>query len=491
MECARLVEEADQSLSDNERAAHEAWQLYRELSSEFASENARLNGAANLGASIESIYTRVTEISGPPLRDGYHFAQTLANDYGRPFGEGVNAIAGASAAAVMGPVAFYARGEYQKAPSVAPFSQTQLEAIQTVDFLPQNLPGFSLNTGSYSRLRLLEASASLKLNTVQISFGNQSLFLGPSESGSFLFSDNAAPIPMLKIDSTTPYQIPLLSKLLGPARTEFFLGRLSGQQWIDSPPVLYGPYPGDQPFIHGEKVSFKPTQNFEIGMGITAIFGGSGVPVTFSEFFRSYYSHKANLAQNPGKRFSSADFTWRVPKLRNWLTVYGNALAVDEVSPLGSSRASVSPGIYLPQIPKIPKLDLRLEYIQLPHHQQFSPGFVYTDRRYTSGYTNDGFLLGSWIGRAAQGGQAWATYRFSPRNNLQFSYRAQRVYRPFLEGGSLNDFSVQWNQSLRNGLEIAALLQYENWRFPLLAPDRRSNLTSSIQFTYRPHWSRR
>jgi Capsule assembly protein Wzi/PAP2 superfamily len=491
MECARLLQEAGERLTLDQSASDQVSRIYQALTSEFAPENARLDGARNLGASLDSIYNRVMDISGTPLRDGYHFAQTIVNDYGRPFGEGVNAISGASASAVVGPFAFYARGEYQQAPSVFPYNTTQLQAIETVDFLPQGLPGFSINTGSYCRFQLLEGAVSVNLDNIQVSFGKQSAWLGPGQSGSLLFSDNAAPMEMVKIDATTPYEIPLLSKLLGPARTEFFLGRLSGQQWIDSPPTLYGPYPNDQPFIHADKISFKPTANFEFGLGITAIFGGSGLPVTFNEFFKSYYSHKANLAQNPGKRFSSADFSYRVPGLRNWLTVYGDSLVVDEVSPIGSTRASVNPGILLPQFPGLPKLNIRGEYIRLSNTQEFSPGFVYTDRRYTSGYTNGGYLLGSWIGRAGKGGEAWATYQFSARNSLQFGYRAQRVYQRFLEGGSLNDFSVKFDGNLGRHLEVNAMMQYENWRFPLLETNRERNFTSSIQLTYSPVWGKR
>ena len=34
---------------------------------------------------IESIYTQLLQISGPPLRDSYHFGQTIVNNYGRPY----------------------------------------------------------------------------------------------------------------------------------------------------------------------------------------------------------------------------------------------------------------------------------------------------------------------------------------------------------------------------------------------------------------------
>jgi membrane-associated phospholipid phosphatase len=487
MECARMLEETQQEIGDEGDRSGDGPRIYGELAKEFSAESDHLNGMANLGASLDSVYARATNISGPPLRDGYHFGQTIVNDFGRPFGEGTSFITGASAHAVAGPFAFYVRGEYQESPSVTPFTTVQLQAIAGADLLPSSMPGFSINTGSFSRFQFLEGSISLNLKNIQFSFGRQTAWLGPSEAGPFLYSNNAPPITMFKMDTTTPFEFPLLSKLFGPARAEFFVGRLSGHEWINSPPTLYGPYPGDQPFIHGNKISFKPTQNLEFGADFTAVFGGAGVPVTFGEFFRTYYSH-TRLANNPGKRFSAFDFTYRIPGLRNWLTFYTDSLVVDEYSPISSSRPSLNPGIYMPQVPKASKLALRAEGLRESLTKEFQPGFVYIDGRYLSGYTNNGYLLGNWIGRAGRGGEVWATYSFSPRNNLQFSYRGQRVSHRFLEGGSTNDFSVTWEQTFRNQVSLAALFQYENWRFPLLRPDRQTNLTSSVQLTYWPNW---
>ncbi len=487
MACAQMLEEAEQRIGDEDEQGAAGARIYSELAKEFAEENSRLNGAANMGARLDSVYARATNISGPPLRDGYHFGQTIVNDYGRPYGEGASSIAGTSGWATAGPLAIYVRGEYQRAPSVAPFTASQLSAMATADLLPAGTP-FSVNTSSVNRFQLLEGTISVNLKNIQFSFGKQTAWLGPSETGPFLFSDNAAAITMFKMDSVAPFDFPLLSKFLGPARVEFFLGRLSGQEWVNSPPHLYGRYPGDQPFIHGNKISFKPTDNLEFGAGFTAIFAGAGVPFTFHEFFRTYYSHTQQLANNPGKRFSAFDFNYRIPGLRNWLTFYMDSMVVDEYSPISSNRASVNPGLYMPRVPGIPKLQLRAEGIREPLTQEFHPGFVYIDGRYLSGYTNNGDLLGNWIGRAGWGGQGWATYSFSSQSFLQFSYRAQRVAHEFLEGGSLNDFSLKWNQAVGAQITLSAMAHYENWRFPLLAAGRQTNFTTSVQLTYRPRF---
>jgi hypothetical protein len=499
MECARMLEEAGDRLSNSD-SPDQAAGIYHELSQEFVEESARLNGARNVGATVESVYTRVMNISRPPLRDGYHFGQTIINDYGRPFGEGVNLVTGTSGRAVAGPFSFYVRGEYQQAPSVGPVSPSALQAMAGADFLsdfgPNFMPsGFSANTGSYNRFRLLEGSISLNLHNVEFSFGKQNAWLGPGEAGPLLFSDNAEPITMLRIDSISPFHFPLVSNLLGPARTEFFIGQLSGLQWVFQPPTLYGPNNvNPQPFVHGDKISFKPTPNLEFGMGIVAMFGGPGLPFTIHNFLRTYYSHRANLANNPGKRFSAFDFSYRVPRLRKWLTAYLDSLVVDEVSPIGSSRPSLNPGLYMPQVPKIPKLEIRAEGLKTAHPGAGGccvPGNTYFDSRYISGFTNNGDLIANWIGRAGWGGQAWATYNFSPRTMVQFGYRSQHVDRQFVGGGGLSDFTLKTNVTLRHDMTLSGMLQYEHWNFPVLAPTGQSNFTASLQVTYWPRWSLR
>lgn len=495
MACARLLQDAEDKFPDNGIDEGEPGRIYAALATEFKTEISRLGGAENIGARVESVYTRTMGISGTPLRDGYHFGQTIINDYGRPYWSGVNNVTGVTADAEAGPVAVYFRGEYQYSPAMPSESTQTLAATAAADQTPPLANG----AAEANQFALLDSMASVNINNVQVSFGKQSAWLGPGESGSLLMSNNSAPFPMVKIDDVVPHKIPGLSRILGPFRTEYFVGQLSGQHWeFCSAPTcqsfpgyanVVGPNISPQPFIHGEKISFQPTPNFEFGMGITAMFGGPGLPVTFGNFFRTYYVHSPNASNNPGKRISSADFTYRVPGLRNWLTFYMDSLVVDEISPIGSTRASVNPGIYLPQLPKFPKLQLRAEGINESRAGEFAPGFVYYDlRRYRSGYTNDGNLLGSWVGRAGRGGQGWLTYSFSPRNDVQLGYRLQDVANDFIGGGRLVDYSAKGNFTPFPELTCSGLLQYEQWRFPVLSPGGQSNVTASLQITYYPKW---
>jgi len=494
MQCARLLDDATGTPSDNGIAESKAGSLYRALLQEFTPEIERLNGASNVSARVESVYTRAMGISGTPLRDGFHFGQTLINDYGRPYWTGFNNITGVTADAELGPMAFSVQGEYQHAPAMPTSSPQVLDAIAAADANPPLANG----TSEANQFNLLNSMASVNINNVQISVGVQSVWLGPGESGSLLMSDNAAPFPMVRIDDVMPHEIPGLSRVLGPFRTEFFIGQLSGQHWERCVVPSCQSYPGHsgvvgpnispQPFIHGEKISFQPTPNFEFGMGITAMFGGPGLPVTFGTFFDSYYVHTPNLAKNPGKRVSAADFTYRIPGLRNWLTLYLDSMVWDEISPIGSTRANVNPGIYMPQVPKIPKMEFRAEGINESRNHVLRGTIYYDGDRFRSGYTNDGTLMASWIGREGRGAQGWLTYSFSPRNKLQLGYRLQTVSPAFIGGGRLADYSVGSEFMIRHNISLSGLLQEEQWRFPVLAPTGQSDFTASLQLTLYPNW---
>jgi hypothetical protein len=495
MACAHLLEDAGEKFPDNGTEAGGAGRAYAALTREFKTEISRLDGGPNIGAAVESVYTRAMGISGTPLRDGYHFGQTLTNDYGRPYWAGLSTITGFTGDMEAGPVAFYFRGEYQHSPAMPSESPQTLAATAAADLTPALANG----TAAANQFAVLDRMASVNVNNLQISFGIQSLWLGPGESGALLMSNNAAPFPMLKLDDVRPHEFPGLSRLLGPFRTEFFAGQLSGQHWeycaasacqsYAGYPNVVGPNIAPQPFIHGEKISFQPTPNFEFGMGITAMFGGPGLPVTFGNFFRTYYLHSPNAASNPGKRISAADLTYRLPGLRNWLTFYMDALVVDEISPVGSDRASINPGIYLPQIPRIPKIELRAEGLHESTTSEFVPGFVYYDeRRYRNGYTNAGNLLGSPVGRAGRGGEGWLTYWLSARNRLQLGYRLQMVSPAFIGAGRLADYSVRSEFMLGPSVSISGFLQYEQWKFPVLSTSGQSDVTASLQCTFYPRW---
>src|SRR5271165_6159694 len=69
------------------RDSTEAHRIYVALAAEFANDLGRLSGAGTSEVRVDSIYTRYLGIAGTPLDDGYHFGQTLIDDFGRLYGD--------------------------------------------------------------------------------------------------------------------------------------------------------------------------------------------------------------------------------------------------------------------------------------------------------------------------------------------------------------------------------------------------------------------
>ena len=495
-ECARLIGDATEKVQDGNAQSSEASKLVEALQREFRSE---LDGVGNDGSGsfrLESVYSRTEYISGMPLTDGFHFAQTQFDDFGRPFGEGWSTVNGFSAYGARGRWVAYVRGEVQTAPAQPALSLAAREAIQKVDLLPASLLPPAIGQPSVSQANLLDAYVGLVLSSWQFTFGRQSLWWGPGDGAPLDFSDNAQPLDMFRVNRVMPLKLPSILGWLGPIRGEFFLGQLTGQQFLQSPSGLVGQFGvplNPQPLIHGQKVSFRPTRNFEFGFFRTTIYGGPGYPYTWHNFLRSLLSTgntNGGAPDKPGKRTSGLDFSYRLPGLRNWLTFYGDGLAWDQFSPIAyPDRSAWRAGLYLSQFPRFHQLDLRVEgvFTDNPLGGHICCGFWYRNDTWRSGYTNEGNIMGSWIGRAGQGAQAWTNYWFNARDRLQFNFRHQKISQQYLPGGgSLTDAGIRGDYWLRSNLSFSASVQYERWLIPVIQPNESRNVTASVEILFQP-----
>src|SRR6266478_6274242 len=237
-ECARLLGEAGEKIDGEGAGGAEAEKIYRLLETEFHDEVEGPNGRGNLRGRVESLYSRVTGISGKPLTDGYHFGQTIINDYGRPYQEGFNSVDGFSGWMTSGRLVGYVRGEYQRSPSAPALSETARQTIATVDAIPAIPPATPF--ASVNRLRLLDAYFGLNFENWQVTFGKQSLWWGPGDGGPMMFSDNVEPINMFRISRISPFRLPSILKFLGPIRMEFFVGQLEGHHFVDTASGITG-----------------------------------------------------------------------------------------------------------------------------------------------------------------------------------------------------------------------------------------------------------
>ncbi len=478
-ECLVLVKEAEDIASRHSTKVakgamvDEAQTLIASLKLEFADQ---IRERAQ--ARIESIYTRILGISGQPLRDSYHFGQTIVNDYGRPYEEGTNALAGFSAFGTLGRFSGYFRGEYQEADGRGPYDPAVQGLVAGLDGVPPR-PGAITSTSKFDPIEMYVGA---QLGNFNITFGKQSLWWGPGENSAFHFSNNAEPMYMLRIAQQTPFVLPGPFRFLGHIRTQFLVGKLSGHAY---PP---------RPFINAQKVTFQLTENLELGFTRSSIFGGVGHPLTAKSILRSFFSTASTggtsfgSPNDPGDRRSGFDFLWRVPGLRRFVSIYSDSLADDEPNPLDSPRRSAwAPGIYFTQLPRLRRMDLRFEtYSTRLYRQDEGGSFFYWNDQYRDAYTNNSYLLGSWVGRDARAYEVSSTYWWSAQNKITVSYGQTKTGSMFLPGGGTQtDLSVSGQWQLRRDVTASPLVQFERYFIPALGGPKK-DLSIGLQITFNP-----
>lgn len=525
----RMMEEAAARIEDardySDPTTDEAQQVYEAIEHELRPDTEGPCGTFKGNARLESVYSIFRGVSGTPLHDSFHLGQTIINDYGRPFENGFNNYSGASGYASAGRFVLYARGEFQGAPSAAGYSTALAQTLSNVDIIPFIDP----NTGqpyhqatiplgpisTTTQFRVLEAYVSAQILNHVFSFGKQDDWLGPGLGGGFAYSNNAENIYSFRINRIEPLHIPWLSYITGPFRYEFMIGGLHGHTYVPNPSYP-GPgqpnviNPGD-PWIHLEKVSFRPTENLEFGFQRSAIWGGEGHgPITLHTFLKSFFSLASpppdeKLGRDdPGARFGAFDFSWRLPFMRHWLTLYTDGEVHDDVSPIDAPRrASWRPGLYLSHVPGVPKLDVRAEAVWTdpPVSTSFGGHFMYWENIQKQGYTNAGQILGDWIGREAKGGQGWITYHLSGNEWIQAGVRNGKAAKDFIpgsttpnpstgalpEGGTtINDLNFQAVKRVGKDIEINGKFTLEHWKAPIYLSGQQTVTATTIGLTWYP-----
>jgi hypothetical protein len=480
-ECARQIKEAEGIIKQRVGVNHlspddnEALKMIADLRAEI---NDKLEDDSD-AIRLESIYTAFTGIVGTPLADSYHFGQTIVNNYGRPYYKGFNNDTGASAYANYNRFFIYLRGELQHSAGAPVYSLATRQYIANEDANPL-YPAAS--GSSFTRFEPEEMYVGVQVGPENISFGRENLWWGPGQDSAFAFSDNAGPFVMLNFDQTKPIVLPWIFKYLGEMRTQFIFGELSGH--------LRPRYPQ----VNAQKVTFDITKDLEVGITRSAFWGGQGHPVTLGDFEKSLFSTGSTGCGfgygdrcDPGDRHTGFDARWRLPGLRKYVTVYTDSYADDEVNPLANPKRSAwGPGIYISQLPKLTKFDFRFESYDTWLNVARDGQFFYWNDQYHDSYTNDGLLLGSYVGRQARAFVGTIDYWVSGRTKFQAQVRHLSEPNTYLPGGgSQTDgaLSVQWSVSPE--LLVSLTGQAEAYDIPIIGPSHKDG-TVAFSLTYTP-----
>lgn len=256
------------------------------------------------------------------------------------------------------------------------------------------------------RFHLQESYASFAFWNTQIDVGRKSIHWGQSRYGGLVFSANARPLDGIQIYNPSPWHT-----FLGQLRYSFFLANLGPEQRLS------------KPYITGLKVSVLPAPYLEIGASRALILGGSGSPNNslgseIAEFF-AVRSGSGNASNS----ITGFELRGRIPPLRN-IELYGE-FYFDDINAAHLFRSFIQDsgllaGIYLPRLDHKGSMSLRLE-------GRKNSSILYKHGTWTSGWTENGLVLGDPLGADAESLSVTLRKRFNSQTNLWAEFNFERI----------------------------------------------------------------
>ncbi len=225
---------------------------------------------------------------------------------------------------------------------------------------------------------------------------------------------------------------------------------------------------------------------------------GSANPLTASNLIDSVTGRATGgtttvTGSVPGDTDTEMDWTFQVPKTRNYVVLYGDAYAEDDILPVQNpARNPWHPGIYITRFPGISKLDLHVEGVSTEAFGAISDtnhgDFNYWNAQYRDGPTNYGNVIGNTVGRDGQSIQTWLRYWISPTSTVSFSYKNNTVGSDFVpQGAAWQDYAVQGEIYKRNGFYMKAQVQFENIsHYAILFAGPQKNVTAILEVGFSP-----
>ena len=217
----------------------------------------------------------------------------------------------------------------------------------------------------------------LRLATSSLHFdiGKESLWWGQGEHGSLFLTNNAEPLPMLRLFNPHPTLLPGVLRYVGPFQFDIFLSQLEADRVVP------------KPYFQGTRIVFKPRPILKVGLTRTIIMGGDGRPgISPSRFFDIWFGENKETAEEElSNSIAGIDFRLTLSQAE----FYGEVGGEDEAGGY-PSQDSFLLGIYFPEGSK--GNDFRIEYADISNPAWYVHGL------YQSGYTYKGRILGHHVG---------------------------------------------------------------------------------------------
>ena len=243
--------------------------------------------------------------------------------------------------------------------------------------------------------------AKLAIRNLEMEYGKDSLWWGPSFHGALIMSNNAEPFKMFKLSNPAPIALPGLGLFKG----NFIFTSLDSYRLNPIPSQEQFVTDHDNPYLLGLHLNFKPRPWFEFGINQINIYGGEGREnLGLDEHFNVFANH------NLGGRLSvnsetSAFFLFRWYNFDNFVPLSETLSLYGELGGEGegytSDNIAFQLGFLFGDFLKYGgRLQFRMEYINTNPFDDDIEFAWYNHNEYPVTY--DGMVFGHHVGSDAE-----------------------------------------------------------------------------------------
>jgi len=244
-----------------------------------------------------------------------------------------------------------------------------------------------------------EGYLAIDAGPIAVATGRQPLVWGPGHDGGFLLTDNAAPLPALRMGLVAPHTFEGWWSWLGTWDFSYLLARLEDDRVVP------------QPYLTGVRLTWMPARRLELGASRTILLGGDNRPdLSWTDFLAVLGGRNVAGGTDTSNSIAGVDAAWTISFPGGAaMRLYGEFAGEDEAHQLHlPTHPAVRGGVFLAGVGPGGRYTARGEFAATDvfyDHDKWGHNFWYGHSLYP--YTYRDRILGDAMGSDARTARLW------------------------------------------------------------------------------------
>lgn len=311
------------------------------------------------------------------------------------------------------------------------------------DFALSLTPRFSYDKDEHGDASLEEGYVKTHLGVWGIEVGKQPLqWGGYGHKGAFVFSNNATPHTMVKLNLLEPHTFDNgFLKFLGKANVNVFYSQMEGNRRDQAFGAGFSNWQreSDSADLLGVRVDITPSDNFTFGLERVSMAKSLNKDWLLGDNAES---------DDQWNDIGGVDFRLKFPGMQ----IYGSAYGEDQAGGLPCEYA-YSAGLYFPQLSSDGSWDLRLEAAKTNE-------WWYSHWTLVNGWTYKDDIMGASLGKDALECTATINHYMDNGDRIGFQYTNTDFDRHKANNMQMQEFQINYAKKLKKNMYLDAMIGY-------------------------------